>query len=141
MRLHRWIALAFAGATAVPAPAGPPYLNNDPAPTDTRGWEIYLFSTGEGRRADVDADAGVEFNYGPVADVQVSATLPLSFSHSRGEGWDSGTGHVELGLKYRFFNDKRSHFSAAFFPKAILPTSRLEHHEKTRTADPSLRSE
>ena len=132
MRLHRWIALAFAGATAVPAPAGPPYLNNDPAPTDTRGWEIYLFSTGEGRRADVDADAGVEFNYGPVADVQVSATLPLSFSHSRGEGWDSGTGHVELGLTDRFFNDKRSHFSAAFFPKAILPTSSLEHHEKTR---------
>lgn len=127
----RLAALVLAGAAA-PAAAGPPYLNNDPAPTDTGGWEIYAFTTGEGRRSDVDADAGVEFNYGPVEDVQVSATLPLSFSHSHGEGWESGTGHVELGVKYRFFKHERSHFSAAFFPKAILPTSSLAHHEKAR---------
>lgn len=132
MRLaHRLAALVLAGA-ATPALGGPPYLNNDPAPTDTGGWEIYLFSTGEGHRADADVDAGVEFNYGPVEDVQVSATLPLSFSHARHEGWDSGTGHVELGVKYRFFKDERSHFSAAFFPKAVLPTSSLAGHEKTR---------
>ena len=127
----RLVALALVGA-ASPAFAGPPYLNNDPAPTDTGGWEIYLFSTGEGHRADADVDAGVEFNYGPIEDVQVSATLPLSFSHARGEGWDSGPGHVELGVKYRFLKDERSHFSAAFFPKAILPTSTLDHHGKTR---------
>lgn len=129
--VHRLAALALAGA-AGPAAAGPPYLNNDPAPTDTGGWEIYLFSTGEGHASDVDVDNGVEFNYGPVEDVQVSATLPLSFSHSAGNGWDSGTGRVELGVKYRFFKDDRSHFSAAFFPKAVLPTSSLSHHKKTR---------
>lgn len=127
----RFAALALAGA-ASPALAGPPYLNNDPAPTDKGGWEIYAFTTGEGQDSDVDADAGVEFNYGPVEDVQVSATLPVSFSHSEGGAWDSGTGHVELGVKYRFFKDERSHFSAAFFPKAVLPTSSLAHHEKTR---------
>jgi hypothetical protein len=123
-------ALVF--ASAAPALAGPPYLNNDPAPTDTGGWEIYLFSTGEGHRSDADVDAGVEFNYGPVKDVQVSATLPLSFSHARGQGWASGSGHVELGIKYRFLKDDRSHLSVAFFPKAVLPTSSLAHHEKTR---------
>jgi Putative MetA-pathway of phenol degradation len=131
VRPLRLAALALAGAAA-PAFAGPPYLNNDPAPTDKGGWEIYLFSTGEGHRSDADVDAGVEVNYGPVENVQVSATLPLSFSHARHEGWDSGTGHVELGVKYRFFKDERSHFSAAFFPKAVLPTSTLGHHEKTR---------
>ncbi len=129
--VHPLAALWLAGAAA-PSFAGPPYLNNDPAPTDTGGWEIYLFSTGEGHGPDADIDAGVELNYGPVEDVQVSATLPLSFSHSSGGDWDSGTGHVELGVKYRFFKDERSHFSAAFFPKANLPTSTLEHHEKTR---------
>ena len=130
-RIHGLAALALGGAAA-PAFAGPPYLNNDPAPTDTGGWEIYVFSTGEGHRSDADVDAGVEFNYGPVQDLQVSATLPLSFSHPSGEHWDSGTGHVELGVKYRFFKDDRSRFSAAFFPKAILPTSTLDHHEKTK---------
>lgn len=129
--IQRLTALALAGA-ATPAIAGPPYLNNDPAPTDTGGWEIYLFSAGEGHGSDADIDAGVEFNYGPVKDVQLSATLPLSFSHARGQGWDRGTGHVELGVKYRFFNDERSRFSAAFFPKAVLPTSTLSRHEKTR---------
>lgn len=131
MRLiHPVAALALACAAA-PAGAGPPYLNNDPAPTDTGGWEIYVFSTGEGRRADANVDVGVEFNYGPIQDVQLSATLPLSFSRSSGGNWDSGTGHVELGAKYRFLNDEQSHFSAAFFPKANLPTSTLAHHQRT----------
>ena len=89
-------ALALA-SVATAALAGPPYLNNDPAPTNTGRWEIYLFSNGEGHGSDVDVDSGVEFNYGPVEDVQVSATLPLSFSHSAGGGWDSGTGRVESG--------------------------------------------
>ena len=128
---HMHTALALAGA-ATPALAGPPYLTNDPAPTDTGHWEIYAFATGEGRRSAVDADAGIEFNYGPVKDVQLSAALPLSFSHSRLEGWSSGTGHIELGVKYRFFNDDRSGVSAAIFPKAILPTSSLAYHEKTK---------
>ena len=124
-------ALALAGAAA-PAFAGPPYLTNDPAPTDRGGWEIYAYTAGEGRHSNLGADAGVEFNYGAVEDVQVSAALPLSFSHDAHEDWDSGTGHVELGVKYRFLKDKSSGISAAFFPKAILPTSSLSRQDKTR---------
>ena len=131
MKLRHLAALVLGGAAA-PAFAGPPYLTNDPAPTDTGGWEIYAYTSGEGLHSNVDADAGVEFNYGAAPNVQVSAALPLSFSHEAHEGWNTGTGHVELGVKYRFLNDKSSGISAAFFPKAILPTSSLSHHEKTR---------
>jgi len=131
VKLRLFAALAMAGAAA-PAFAGPPYLTDDPVPTDTGHWEIYAFSAAEGQGSTVDADAGLDLNYGPVKDVQLTATLPLSFAHAPNDGWRSGTGDVELGVKYRFVNDEKHGFSAAIFPRAILPTSSLETHERTR---------
>jgi hypothetical protein len=116
--------LAIAGA-AVPAWAGPPYLTDDPVPTGTGHWEIYGFAAGEGRGSILDGDGGFDLNYGPVKGVQLTATLPLGFTHDAVDGWRSGTGDVELGVKYRFFNDERHGFSAAIFPRVILPTSSL----------------
>lgn len=130
--MKRFPVAALALAVAAPALAGPPYLTDDPAPTDTGHWEIYAFGTGEGRHSTLDADTGLDLNYGPVRDVQLTATLPMSFSHEPNAGWRGGTGDVELAVKYRFLNDERSGFSAAIFPRAILPTSSLEHGEKMR---------
>jgi hypothetical protein len=124
-------ALALAGPAA-PAWAGPPYLTDDPVPTDTGHWEVYAFTAGEGRRSTLDADAGFDLNYGPVEDVQLTATLPLSFSHEPTGGWRTGSGDLELGVKYRFFNDEKHGFSTAVFPRAILPTARHSPEEKTR---------
>ncbi len=125
------IGLGLAAAASC-AWAGPPYLTDDPVPTDTGGWEIYAFTAGEGRGSTVDADAGFDLNYGAVKDVQLTATLPLSFSHDPLDGWRSGTGDAELAVKYRFINDEKHGFSAAVFPRAILPTSSIESGEKTR---------
>jgi hypothetical protein len=128
----RLLAAVCVAATAAPEFAGPPYITDDPVPTDTGHWEIYAFTDGEGLHPDFDADTGVDFNYGPVKDVQLTATLPLSFAHEAGHGWRSGTGDVELAVKYRFFNDEKSGVSAALFPRAFLPTSTLETYERTR---------
>jgi hypothetical protein len=119
-------------STAAPALAGPPYLTDDPVPTDTGHWEIYAFTDGEGLRSTAGADAGIDLNYGPVEDVQLTATLPLSFSHQAGQGWRAGTGDVELAAKYRFFHDEKQGVSVAVFPRAFLPTSTLASHERTR---------
>jgi len=119
-------------SVAAPALAGPPYLTDDPVPTDTGHWEIYGFTAGEGRRSTLDADAGFDLNYGPVEGVQLTATLPMSFSHAPIEGWHSGTGDLELGVKYRFFNDQKAGLSAAIFPRVILPTASHSPGEKTR---------
>jgi hypothetical protein len=129
--VRRFAALALVSAAA-PALAGPPYLTDDPVPTDTGHWEIYAFTAGEGYRSTIDEDAGFDLNYGPVRDVQLTATLPLSFSHSPQDGWRSGTGDVELGVKYRFFHDQKNGLSAAIFPRAILPTAAHSPSEKTR---------
>jgi hypothetical protein len=121
----------LAGAAA-PAYAGPPYLTDDPVPTDTGHWEIYGFATGEGEHSTLDGEAGFDLNYGAVKDVQLTATLPLAFSHAAHEGWRSGTGDVELGVKYRFLHDEKNGVSAAIFPRAILPTASHSPGEKMR---------
>ena len=132
----RFAAALAAVAGSTPALAGPPYLTDDPAPTSTGHWEIYAFSAGEGRRSAVDADAGLDLNYGPVQGIQLTATLPLSFSHEPLGSWQGGTGDVELGVKYRFLNDGRTGISAAIFPRAILPTSTLIGGERVRVLLP-----
>ncbi len=80
----------------------------------------------------LDADAGFDLNYGAAKGLQLTATLPISFSRDPPGGWRSGTGDLELAVKYRFMNDEKHGLSAAIFPRAILPTSRLESHERTR---------
>jgi hypothetical protein len=124
-------ALALAGAAA-PALAGPPYLTDDPIPTDTGHWEIYTFTAGEAQGSTLDDESGLDLNYGPVKDVQLTATLPFAFSRDAESGWRSGTGDVELGVKYRFFNDEKNGISAAIFPRVILPTSSIQSGERTR---------
>jgi len=119
-------------AAAAPALAGPPYITDDPVPTDTGHWEIYTFADGAGLHRDFDADAGLDLNYGPVKDVQLTATLPLTFAHEARRGWRSGTGDVELAVKYRFFNDETNGISIAVFPRAFLPTSSIDSHERAR---------
>jgi hypothetical protein len=128
----RGIAALALAVAAVPASAGPPYLTDDPVPTDTGHWEIYAFAQGEGRRSTIEGEGGVDLNYGPVEDVQLTATLPLGFSHAPHEGWRGGTGDVELGVKYRFLHDEKHGLSAAIFPRAILATASHSPGEKTR---------
>jgi hypothetical protein len=122
----------MAMGAAAPAFAGPPYLTDDPIPTDTGHWEIYAFSAGEGQRSSLDDESGFDLNYGPVPNVQLTATLPLAFSHDPASGWRNGTGDLELGVKYRFFDDEKNGIAAAIFPRSILATSSVFNGEKTR---------
>jgi hypothetical protein len=130
-RVRMEVALACACA-APPAWAGPPYLTDDPIPTDTGHWEIYAFTAREGRGSTWDQDAGFDLNYGPVEGIQLTATLPLSFSHDPIGGAHGGTGDLEVGVKYRFLNDQAHGFSAAIFPRVILPTASHAAGEKAR---------
>lgn len=130
------VAALLLALVAAPLSAGPPYLTDDPIPTDTGHWEIYGFTAGEGRGKTFDEDVGLDLNYGPVKDVQLTATLPLNFSHAPGQGWRGGTGDVELGVKYRFLNDEKRGLSAAIFPRAILPTAAHSPGGKVRVLLP-----
>ncbi len=103
--------------------AGPPFLTDDPAPTDPGHWEIYgpLVEV-SGRGADFEGATGLEASYGAATDLQLSIAVPIAFAHdSTGYRW--GAGDVELSVKYRFYNDEASGFSASAFPEISLPTA------------------
>ncbi|MFM9852129.1 MAG: hypothetical protein ACKVOJ_04860, partial [Sphingomonadaceae bacterium] len=97
------------------AVAGPPYVTDDPVPTDANHWEIYAFATGTQTSGNFDGDTGLDLNYGPIEDVQLTATLPVSFT--RGGADRSGIGDVELGIKYRFFHKEARGVAIAIFPR------------------------
>ena len=105
------------------AHAGPPFLTDDPEPTETGHWEIYapLFEA-EGSGNDVQGSFGAEINYGPVNDVQLTVGLPLAYTHDA-SGWTSGAGDLAASVKYRFYHDEAAGAQIAAFPGITLPTA------------------
>src|SRR5689334_22915005 len=106
--------LAAAIALAGPALAGPPYLSDDPEPTDYRHFEIYAFANGTVSDGGTAGESGIDFNYGATPNLQLTAVLPL--------GYDTGVGavslgRVELAAKYRFLRQDDVGIDVAFFPR------------------------
>jgi hypothetical protein len=119
--IARLFGAAAMAMSATAAFAGPPYATDDPEPTETGHWEIYSFAAGTEADGSFDGAAGVDLNYGPVPNVQLTATLPIDFS--RDGGTHAGPGEVELGVKYRFLSNEAAGISVAIFPRLILPTA------------------
>lgn len=122
---QRALVALCAALLSTPASAGPPYETDDPEPTELGHWEIYTFTGLEGGHGNLDGSAGFDFNYGPVKNIQLTATLPLDYSQVRGGGWRTGAGDLEFGVKYRFVDLASEGVSVAIFPRVILPTSTL----------------
>lgn len=111
------------GTVATRAAAGPPFLTDDPEPTDTGHWELYspqLQVAGKG--GDISGSFGAEINYGPLRDVQFTLDVPAAFAHD-GASWRSGAGDLATSIKYRFYHDERAGFQIAVFPGVTLPTA------------------
>ena len=104
------------------APAGPPYLTDDPAPTDYRHFEIYVFSDGIHNRGGTSSDLGIDFNYGAARDLQLTAVLPIVFEQPHGAATSRGLGNVQLAAKYRFLHQEESGWDVAVFPRVFLPS-------------------
>jgi len=103
----------------MPAYAGPPYLTDDPEPTDLHHYEIYAFGSGTAMRDGMDGEAGIDFNYGGAEDLQLTAILPLTYE----PGSKTGIGNIELAAKYRFLKQDDIGFDVATFPALILPSA------------------
>lgn len=124
MRTTRIVAAVAALLPSSLAFCGPPFLTDDPEPTDTGHWEIYapaFDAAGHGR--EFEGSAGVELNYGAARDVQVTVGLPASVLHDAG-GFSAGAGDLEVSLKYRLFHDEDAGLSIAVFPGITVPTAR-----------------
>ena len=78
----------------VAAWAGPPFLADDPEPTETGHWETYAFADSQGRGSEFGGSGGVEINYGAAPDLQLTLAVPAAYAHD--DRWHSGMGDIEL---------------------------------------------
>jgi hypothetical protein len=116
------IALVLMTALARPAYAGPPYVSDDPEPTDYKHFEIYTFNSGTTTRPGTSGATGIDFNYGAAPDLQLTATLPLGFDRPAGGNTSIGLSNVELAAKYRFLHQNGFGLDVSIFPRVFLPS-------------------
>jgi hypothetical protein len=106
-----------------PALAGPPYITDDPEPTDTGHWENYLYTesarvAGQGHTP----EAGFEVNYGAFEDTQLTWSVPLNPNPGPG-GMGVVWAPLGGGVKYRFIEEDDDGWrpQVAFFPQISIP--------------------
>lgn len=113
-------AISMAAGTAY---AGPPFLTDDPVPTEQGRWELYgPFLEIEGRGEVFGGASGVELNYGAAESLQLTVGLPAAFSRES-DKWRWGAGDIEVSAKYRIINDDASGVQVALFPGLSVPTA------------------
>jgi hypothetical protein len=117
------LALLWLAATASSSLAGPPFVTDDPEPTDTGHWENYLYTesahvAGQGHAL----GTGIEINYGAFKDTQLSWSIPLNPNPGPG-GMGVVWAPLGGGAKYRFIEEDANGWrpQAAFFPQIFIP--------------------
>jgi hypothetical protein len=103
--------------------AGPPYLTDDPDPTDYQHWETYLFTQGQyAHSAHTINGPAAEANYGLFPDTQFSVTVPMTTTGGEGIPEARGLGDILIGLKYRFIHETNGWPQVALYPQVTTPT-------------------
>jgi Putative MetA-pathway of phenol degradation len=107
---------------AGPAFAGPPYVSDDPEPTDYKHFEIYTLNSGTTTQSGTSGATGIDFNYGAAPDLQLTATVPDGFSRPTGGPTSFGLNNIELAAKYRFLHQSDFGLDVSIFPRVFLPS-------------------
>jgi hypothetical protein len=114
--------LAVLAGVSGSATAGPPYVSDDPEPTDYQHYEIYVFTDGMNARDGTSGASGIDFNYGAGPDLQLTAVGPIAYQIPAEEGALAGLGNIELAAKYRFLHQSQTGWDVAVFPRVLLPS-------------------
>ncbi|MBD5605914.1 MAG: hypothetical protein IAI48_12625 [Candidatus Eremiobacteraeota bacterium] len=107
------------------AHAGPPFVTDDPEPTGYRHWEIYSgFTYTRDDSGSVDASFPfAEFNYGALPNVQMSISLPMTFTEATpADRPHYRTGGVDFGIKVRFVEESQTRPQISFYPSIETPS-------------------
>lgn len=104
------------------ANAGPPFVTDDPEPTEAGHWEIYGFAGGSHVAGSMSGAGGLDINYGGARDLQLTAVVPLDYE--TGEEGRTGLGNIEIAAKYKVLHQQEGSIlpDVAFFPRMFVPT-------------------
>ncbi len=104
--------------------AGPPYVTDDPAPTEPGRWEIYGYVGGARGAGETAGEGGLDFNYGAAKDLQLTFVVPAVYSRSGGST-AAGLGVVELAAKLKVLHQAEGSAmpDLAIFPRLFVPTA------------------
>ena len=103
--------------------AGPPFMSDDPEPTDFKHYEVYTFNSGTTTRDGRSSAAGIDFNYGAAPNLQLTATIPVGFENPYGARSSIGLSNIEFAAKYRFLNQNAFGWDVSVFPRVFLPSA------------------
>jgi Putative MetA-pathway of phenol degradation len=119
----RLLFVTFAAALiATPAMAGPPYVTDDPEPTDYQHFEIYGFTAGTDTRGGREGETGVDFNYGAAPNLQLSTVIGFTNNDARAGRGELGVGNIEFGVKYEFLHQDDFGWDVSAYPQIFLPS-------------------
>jgi Putative MetA-pathway of phenol degradation len=103
--------------------AAPPFLTDDPEPTDYRHWEAYFFTSGDRSSKGYAVDGpAAELDYGAFPDTQLTLIVDMATAGGDGMRAASGFGDVLFSAKYRFVHETSDCPEIAFFPAVTFPT-------------------
>lgn len=106
------------------AHGGPPFRTDDPMPFEVGHGEAYLFSMGSGSKEGktIDAAPGAELNYSLFPNTFFHLVLPMTYDDPSDAPSHYGLGDMEVGFKWRFWNNEEEHVSVGTFPIVVTPT-------------------
>jgi hypothetical protein len=127
MKGRQLLRFVFAGLLApisqVCLAAGPPFITDDPEPVDFLHWEVYIASIDYHQFGVYSGTLPhLEVNFGALPNIQLHLIAPLSYASATGQPFEYGYGDTELGVKYRFVQEKGRRPMIGIFPLVEVPT-------------------
>jgi hypothetical protein len=114
------LTLLLAGGRAF---GGPPFQTDDPEPVDFHHYEFYTFSTFDrGGGSTTGQGPAFELNVGAAPNLQLHLVVPVAWSRPDAGPTELGAGDIEMGVKYRFIQEKRGRPQVGIFPMLELPS-------------------
>lgn len=105
------------------APGGPPLVTDDPETPGRGGWEINISHNVEKTRDEFSMETPlIDVNYGLMENDQWKIEFPLLFLDPENDQERWGVGDLEVGWKYRFFEEDDRGLMASIYPQVLVPT-------------------
>jgi len=117
------VALAFCFSAVAAAQAGPPYLTDDPDPVPLHHFEAYAFELSDSTPTAGTSfgGPGFEMNWGAAPNLQLHLVVPFVNNFAPNQPATHGFGDVELGAKYKLFDETKHRPEIGVFPFVELP--------------------